>query len=457
MKKCLIFLVSLFLMIGTMWAQTFPETSTADAPKYYTIASYNRGGYLTNVGEGRGVEHIDVTKGSLWYFTQADENGGVHFCNYAGGYLAEDKTVSETAGVWYVLSNGVNTNGVSISSTNPISDRSCIDANNYNSGVGTWHPSANDWEGTTWVFAEVTDFSTIFNVDGAKASAKAEIDVLASVSGNYPDATAAKERIDNIDAEGTSPVQYEAAIATVNQCVADYKDAVLQALDGKYFTINTPARDNGFMKVVGNQVVGVAEASSSAAIWQFEYTDGAVRVLNPQTGKYLCEPGNNSTMVAVTENVAAAGAYQLVVYADAENDEAKIKLTSNGKSIHMDAAGVLVRWDNGGASEWTVSEIAVDVTAEITALLDANAENHAETPALGQYSTAGYTALQDAQNTVTTLRQVADAVAALQEIGAEERTAMGERGKHWVLENCEYSKLAERFLAVIERESAAKK
>ncbi len=52
---------------------------------------------------------------------------------------------------------------------------------------------------------------------------------------------------------------------------------------------------------------------------------------------------------------------------------------------------------------------------------------------------------------------IADAVAALQEIGAEERTAMGERGKHWVLENCEYSKLAERFLAVIERESAAKK
>ena len=166
------------------------------------------------------------------------------------------------------------------------------------------------------------------------------------------------------------------------------------------------------MKVAGTQVSGAADASSSAAVWQFECADGVVKVFNPYTGKYLCEPGNNSTMVAVTENVAAAGAYQLVVYADAENDEAKVKLTSNGKSIHMDAAGVLVRWDNGGASEWTVSEIAVDVTAEITALLDANAENHAETPALGQYSTAGYTALQDAQNTVTTLRQVADAVAA---------------------------------------------
>ena len=414
MKKCLIFLVSLFLMIGTMWAQTFPETSTADAPKYYTIASYNRGGYLTNVGEGRGVEHIAATKGSLWYFTQADENGGVHFCNYAGGYLAADKTVSETAGVWYVLSNGVNTNGVSISSTNPISNGSCIDANNYNSGVGTWHPSANDWEGTTWVFAEVTDFSTIFNVDGAKAAAKAEIDVLASVSGNYSDATAAKERIDNIDAEGTSPKQYEAAIDAVNQCVADYKDAVLQALGGKYFTINTPARDNGFMKVVGNQVVGVAEASSSAALWQFECADGVVKVFNPYTGKYLCEPGANSANVAVTENAAEAGAYQLVVNQAAANDAAKVKLTSNGKSIHMGGNSVLVRWDDGGASEWTIAEVEVDITKDITELLEANADNHAEMPALGQYSTAGYNALRNALNTVTTLKQVADAVAAFE-------------------------------------------
>ena len=52
---------------------------------------------------------------------------------------------------------------------------------------------------------------------------------------------------------------------------------------------------------------------------------------------------------------------------------------------------------------------------------------------------------------------IAKAVAALQQMGAEGRTAMGERGKRWVLENCEYKKLAERFLAVIEREGAAKK
>ena len=361
MKRTLTFLMTaLFLCMGmTVKAQTFPETSTAEAPKYYTIASFNRGGYLTNVGEGKSVEHVATTKGSIWYFTKADENGGLHFCNFNGGYLAADKTVSETAGVWYVLPNGVNTDGVSISSTNPISGGSCIDANNYNTGVGAWHPSASDWHGTTWVFAEVTDFSVIFNVDEAKAAAKAEIDVLASEPLIYSgDAAAAKANVDAVQAEGTSAEQLVAAIDAVNQCVVDYKNAAYQALEGKYFTFATPARPNGFMKLEGNRVVGLAEASSPAAVWQFVHADNAVKVFNPYTGKYLGEPGNNSAEVPVTANAEDAAAYQLVINDKAEKAEAKIKFTSNGKSVHMAGGSVLVRWNDGGASEWTVAEIS---------------------------------------------------------------------------------------------------
>ena len=352
-------MTALFLCVGmTVKAQTFPETSTAEAPKYYTIASFNRGGYLTNVGEGKSVEHVATTKGSIWYFTKADENGGLHFCNYEGGYLAADKTISETAGTWYVLANGVNTEGVSISSTNPISDGSCIDANNYNTGVGAWHPSASDWHGTTWVFAEVTDFSVIFNVDEAKAAAKAELDVLASETAIYPDAASAKANIDAVQAEGTSAEQLVAAIDAVNQCVVDYKNAAYQALEGKYFTFATPARPNGFMKLEGNRVIGLAEASSPAAVWQFVHADNAVKVFNPYTGKYLGEPGDNSAEVPVTANAEDAAAYQLVINDKAEKAEAKIKFTSNGKSVHMAGGSVLVRWNDGGASEWTVAEIS---------------------------------------------------------------------------------------------------
>lgn len=390
--------MSLFFAIGTMWAQVFPKTSSAESPRYYTIASYNRGGFLTNVGAGKSVEHVATTKGSLWYFTKADENGGLHFCNMAGGFLAADKTVSETAGVWYVLANGVNTEGVAISSTNPISSSSCIDANNTNSGVGAWAPSASDWHGTTWVFAEVTDFSAIFNVDEAKAAAKAELDVLASVSVLYGDVTEAKANVDAVVAEGTSIEQLTAAIAAVNKCVADYKSAAYQALDGKYFTIGTPARGNGFMKLDGNRVVGLAAANSPAAIWQFKHVDGVVNVFNPYTGKYLCEPGNNSENVAVTETAAEAGAYHLVVNASAEKAEAKVKFTSNGKSVHMSGGSVLVRWNDGGASEWTVAEVtdfAEIVTLHKAAALAA-VETYAQLPAVFKAAAA-----KDAINGVT--------------------------------------------------------
>lgn len=154
MRKFTSFLMSLLAFIGVASAQTFPKVSTADAPKYYKIASYNRGGYLTNMGVGAGVEHVDLTEGSWWYFTQADENGGVYFVNKAGAdqYLDANMQVSATPAIWYILANGVNDFGVSISKTNPISGSSCIDANNWSSGVGNWAPYANDWHGTTWVF-----------------------------------------------------------------------------------------------------------------------------------------------------------------------------------------------------------------------------------------------------------------------------------------------------------------
>ena len=151
--------MSLFLVAGSMFAQTFPVTSTADAPKFYTVASYNRGGVLTDA-DGN-LQHVATNDNSYWYFTKADDNGGVHFCNLNGKYLQSNLTVGSTADVWYVLANGVNELGVSISKTNPISSSSCIDAHNYDAGVGTWAPNASDWEGTTWVFTAIDPIKDI--------------------------------------------------------------------------------------------------------------------------------------------------------------------------------------------------------------------------------------------------------------------------------------------------------
>lgn len=160
MKKLLLLFAVMLSAVGA-WAQNV-VTSTDANPKYYVIASYNRGGYLTNAGVGSGLTHVDLSDAGYWYFEKANDNGGVYIVNKVKDgenkvYVGSDRTASTTSAIWYVLENGVNKKGFSISSTNPISGSSCIDANNYNEGVGSWNPSASDWNGTTWVVCSTED------------------------------------------------------------------------------------------------------------------------------------------------------------------------------------------------------------------------------------------------------------------------------------------------------------
>ena len=144
--------------------------STEENRKYYKIGSYNRGGFLSSVGDGAAVEHVDETDASYWYFIEAPaKDGGVYFRNYTTEqYLGSDMKMSAEPAVWYILENGVNNEGYSICKTNAIGG-GCIDANNYNTGVGTWNPSATDWHGTTWVFVAVDPDAEKVALEAAKA------------------------------------------------------------------------------------------------------------------------------------------------------------------------------------------------------------------------------------------------------------------------------------------------
>lgn len=133
-------------------------TTDVNNPQYYSIGSYDRGGYLTSNGAGQGMTHVDFAAGSSWYFTAINGNnsgtviGGVIAHCSDGTQMKQNWQTAATGETLYILPNGVNTNGLSISKTLPISGSSCCDANNNNTGVGSWSPSANDWQGTTWVF-----------------------------------------------------------------------------------------------------------------------------------------------------------------------------------------------------------------------------------------------------------------------------------------------------------------
>ena len=163
MKKLLLLFAVLLSTVGA-WAELV-TTSTEDSPIYYVISSYNRGGVITYANVGAAVQHTDYNDNSLWYFeaVAGNENNGVYIVNKNKSgedkiYLGSDKTASITPAIWYVLENGVNNFGYSISSSTSVSTYySCLDANRDNAGIGGWQPAADDWQGTTWVFHKETD------------------------------------------------------------------------------------------------------------------------------------------------------------------------------------------------------------------------------------------------------------------------------------------------------------
>lgn len=134
-------------------------TTDVNNPKYYSIGSYDRGGYLTSNGAGQSMTHVNFAAGSSWYFTAINGNnsgtviGGVIAHCSDGTQMKQNWQTAASGQTVYILPNGYNTNGFCISKTLPISSNSCCDASNANTGVGNWYPrAADDWQGTTWVF-----------------------------------------------------------------------------------------------------------------------------------------------------------------------------------------------------------------------------------------------------------------------------------------------------------------
>lgn len=139
-------------------AQTKPVVNTgneayADA---YVVGSYNRGGSLTQ--NGTSLKHTSQSAYTYWFLKNGTAEGSVKFINVRTGKgIATNFSVGDNAADLYVLANGVNDKGFSISNASTLKEKSCIDAQDNNS-CGQWNPSANDWEGTTWVFTKAPGY-----------------------------------------------------------------------------------------------------------------------------------------------------------------------------------------------------------------------------------------------------------------------------------------------------------
>lgn len=157
MKKLLLLLTALLTLGGGAWAEVTQPTLTTDVnkPIYYTIGSYNRGGYLTYNGANANLTHVAATKASLWYFMKNGEGEGVSIIPAVDPNvkLATVNSATAAGAVWYLKENPHNTGYFCISLRSDLS-WDCIDANNNDTGTGFYQPYSTDYAGTSWAIEE---------------------------------------------------------------------------------------------------------------------------------------------------------------------------------------------------------------------------------------------------------------------------------------------------------------
>lgn len=335
--------------------------------KWLAIKNVRRQKYATYAGdEATMTQQTNLTIASLFYFTgrATADAANVRIHNYAAGNLlcAEYNSWTSEGREWLIKKQET---GLSIAYPNDADNA----WNDYQGGGETLNYWGSADAGSAWQVELVSDFTFVVDIDDLKEDAIGELTELAKLSFIYSTAEQAKAEINNLNPAKNNLKELEDAAEQIKAIVAKCKTDAYQALNEKYFTIYTPARQNGYMQMTVSKVVGTASVSGPANIWQFIYNDnGAYYIYNPYIGQYLCEPNENSQIVSVTNDQSNASAYTFVISTtDNDKDGAVVKLTSNDKSVHMDGSSNLVRWDDGAASEWSI----VDITSEMSTFVGA--------------------------------------------------------------------------------------
>lgn len=158
MKKITTLLLLCTVASSSALAQTKPVVNTGGEAyaNAYVVASYNRGGSLAQ--SNADLKHNAQSAYTYWFLKNGSAEGSVKFINVRTGKgIATNFSVGDNAADLYVLPNGVNDKGLSISNASTIKTSSCIDAQGDNA-CGQWQPAANDWEGTTWVFTKAPGY-----------------------------------------------------------------------------------------------------------------------------------------------------------------------------------------------------------------------------------------------------------------------------------------------------------
>lgn len=321
-----------------------PEVSTDGDIHYYIILSYRSGKYLTYAGDEanltQGTERGD---GAKWYFTaDGTAEGGlkVKIHNAATeNLLAGHSSFTAEGATWYIKDNPYNDGGLCIS-LNEALDGNCLDANNNNSGVGYWQPSAEDNEGTTWQFAREVSAEEYTRGLVAERLATLRPAFEPAVGKGYVNAPSDKDlqtiltQMDELEANPT----FE-GLAALNAAVAALQPAAENSpVDGALYRIqnyqrktstgNNPCNgEGGYIEPIdqlkpahsvckARALAAVDQDEASAdALWQLQAAgDGTYRLYNPNSGFYMTQTDGSQEIKTLTTNADEAATFSFGTY-----------------------------------------------------------------------------------------------------------------------------------------------
>lgn len=394
-------LLTLAVLCGTVsaWAGVtdLPEMSTEGNIKWYTIKNTRStsGSFLYWAGDNVGVKDSNTkTSKSFFYFTGTAEACYIH--NAMTDKLFASETSWTESGTACTISETPHSSkaGVSIGFK------------------GTFLNEQNQADGyTTW---GADDAGSIFVIEPAT-----EEDITNAIN---DEKTASISKIDNLLNTNLNIIYKAETLNTLKSTINalgsgfDAAKALHTAMRGiysqdKYFIFQTKATDNHrngvYIGVPAGQSYsrGTTEAGYPA-MWRLEGTDdGNFYLYNSISNSYIGTPTSNALMTA-----SPSAIYTFEVIDAAAN---VVELKCSGQTLHASnhTDDKLLNWDGDeDASRWIITE--ANLIEEIDKQLDANSGNHAETPALGQYSDVAYSTLESAKETVKSPSDAQNAITA---------------------------------------------
>lgn len=382
-------LLTLAVLCGTVsaWAGVtdLPEMSTEGNIKWYTIKNTRStsGSYLYWAGDNVGVKDSNTkTSKSFFYFTGTAEACYIH------NAMTDKLFASETS--W------TESGTVCTISETPHSSKAGVSIG----FKGTFLNEQNQADGyTTW---GADDAGSIFVIEPAT-----EEDITNAIKAEKD---AAISKIDNLLNTNLSIIYKAETLNTLKSTINalgsgfDAAKALHTAMRGiysqdKYFIFQTKATDNHRNGVYIGVPAGQSNSRGTTeagypAMWRLEGTDdGNFYLYNSISNSYIGTPTSNALMTA---SPSAIYSFEVI---DATANVVELKCSSQTLHASNHTDDKLLNWDgNEDASRWIITE--ANLIEEINKQLDANSGNHAETPALGQYSDAAYSTLESAKETV---------------------------------------------------------